>query len=69
MLFALSLEDDRISADGKGIPGLRPCPSAGREAEGPYVLEERVLLGQYLETVWLRALKAEPRSEAHSDGQ
>lgn len=69
MLFALSLGDDRISADGKGIPGQRPCRSSGREAEGPHKLEEWIWLGQYLEAIWLRALKAEPRSEAHCDGQ
>ena len=32
------------------------------------MVEEWVLLGQYLETAWLRALKAKPRSEADSDG-
>lgn len=69
MLFALSLGDDRISADGKGILGRRPCPSSGWEAKGPHMPEEWVWLGQYLEAIWLRALKAEPRSEAHCDEQ
>lgn len=30
--------------------------------------EEWVWLGQYLGAVWLKALKAEARSEAHSHG-
>lgn len=64
-LFALGSKDGQISPDGNGISERRPCLSKGWEAEGPPILQEWVWLGQYMEAVWLRALKAEPRSEAH----